>query len=58
MSIAAVLTAYYMSRLIFMTFFGEARWDEAPRGSPSTCHPHESPVIMTVPLWCSLPSRR
>ena len=32
--IAAVMTAFYMSRLVFMTFFGEARWDaqldEAP----------------------------
>jgi NADH-quinone oxidoreductase subunit L len=48
MSIAAVLTAYYMSRLIFMTFFGEARWDEGHEGH--TVHPHESPAIMTVPL--------
>ena len=30
MSIAAVLTAYYMSRLVFLTFFGEARWDDEP----------------------------
>ena len=44
MSLAAVLTAYYMSRLVFMTFFGEARWDEGH------VHPHESPAIMTVPL--------
>ena len=48
MSIAAVLTAYYMSRLIFMTFFGEARWDEGHEGH--AVHPHESPAIMTVPL--------
>jgi len=48
MSIAAVLTAYYMSRLIFMTFFGEARWEEGHEGH--TVHPHESPAIMTVPL--------
>ena len=31
MSVAAVLTAYYMSRLVFMTFFGEARWDDGTR---------------------------
>jgi NADH-quinone oxidoreductase subunit L len=48
MSIAAVLTAYYMSRLIFLTFFGDARWDEGHEGHP--VHPHESPAIMTVPL--------
>ena len=47
-SIAAVLTAYYMSRLIFMTFFGEAHWDDAAEGH--RVHPHESPALMTAPL--------
>ena len=41
--ITAGLTAFYMSRLLFRTFFGEARWDEGVQ-------PHESPQIMTVPL--------
>ena len=41
--ITAGLTAYYMSRLMFRTFWGEARWDEG-------VHPHESPGSMTVPL--------
>ena len=27
--LGAVLTAYYMSRQVFMVFFGKARWDEA-----------------------------
>jgi len=27
--LAALLTAYYMSRQVFMVFFGKARWDEA-----------------------------
>jgi len=49
MSVAAVLTAYYMSRLVFMTFFGEARWDEGHEGHEHV-HPHESPALMTVPL--------
>jgi len=49
MSVAAVLTAYYMSRLVFMTFFGEARWDEGREGHEHV-HPHESPALMTVPL--------
>ncbi|WP_018654735.1 NADH-quinone oxidoreductase subunit L [Actinomadura flavalba] len=41
--IGAGITAYYMSRVMFMTFFGEKRWaDDA--------HPHESPKIMTIPL--------
>ncbi|MEV0195807.1 NADH-quinone oxidoreductase subunit L [Nonomuraea sp. NPDC050691] len=39
----AGITGFYMSRMIFMTFFGEKRWaDDA--------HPHESPAVMTVPL--------
>ena len=41
--VGAAITAFYMSRLIFMTFFGEKRWD-------SDAHPHESPAVMTVPL--------
>lgn len=38
---AAFLTAFYMWRLIFLTFFG----DEKPEN-----HPHESPWTMTLPL--------
>ena len=41
--ITAGLTAYYMSRLMFRTFWGEPRWDEGVK-------PHESPATMTVPL--------
>ena len=41
--IAAGLTAFYMSRLFFMTFEGNRRW---PKGA----HPHESPLLMTVPM--------
>jgi NADH-quinone oxidoreductase subunit L len=41
--VGAGITAFYMSRLFFMTFHGKARWtDEA--------HPHESPLVMTVPM--------
>jgi NADH-quinone oxidoreductase subunit L len=41
----AVLTAFYMFRLIYLTFYGESR------GSLSTGqHVHESPPAMTVPL--------
>jgi NADH-quinone oxidoreductase subunit L len=39
----AGLTAFYMSRYVFLTFFGERRWPEGR-------HPHESPPVMTVPL--------
>ncbi len=41
--LGAGLTAFYMSRLMFMTFFGKERWDEG-------VHPHESPSTMTVPM--------
>lgn len=39
----AGLTAFYMSRLFFMTFQGRRRWTE-------DVHPHESPAVMTVPM--------
>ncbi|GAA3752597.1 NADH-quinone oxidoreductase subunit L [Salinactinospora qingdaonensis] len=41
--VGAGLTAFYMSRVMFMTFFGEKRWDDG-------VHPHESPASMTVPM--------
>jgi len=40
----ALLTAFYMFRLIFLTFFGEAHYDE------HKVHVHESPKNMLVPL--------
>ncbi|WP_329093809.1 NADH-quinone oxidoreductase subunit L [Streptosporangium sp. NBC_01469] len=41
--VGAGITGFYMSRMVFMTFFGKKRWaDDA--------HPHESPSVMTVPL--------
>ncbi|UGQ15416.1 NADH-quinone oxidoreductase subunit L [Yinghuangia sp. ASG 101] len=53
MLVAAALTAYYMTRVMLMTFFGRERWKEAPVGAPSDWrepHPHESPVSMTLPM--------
>jgi len=41
----AVLTAFYMFRLIFLTFYGEERLDQHAKE-----HLHESPRVMTVPL--------
>jgi NADH-quinone oxidoreductase subunit L len=41
--LGAGITAFYMSRVMFMTFFGEKRWDEG-------AHPHESPPVMTGPV--------
>jgi NADH-quinone oxidoreductase subunit L len=40
--ITAALTAAYMTRAIYLTFFGEYRGEGTP---------HESPKLMTVPLW-------
>ena len=39
----AFLTAFYMTRLLVIAFFGPAR-------TPAAEHPHESPKVMTVPL--------
>jgi len=41
--IGALITAFYMTRLMVMTFFGEKRWADG-------VHPHESPRLMVVPL--------
>ncbi len=40
--VTALLTAFYMFRLWYLTFFGESRTHDA--------HPHESPWSMLVPL--------
>jgi NADH-quinone oxidoreductase subunit L len=42
--LAAVLTSFYMFRLIWLTFYGEKRYDERH------VHVHESPKNMTIPL--------
>jgi NADH-quinone oxidoreductase subunit L len=42
--LGAGITAFYMSRLFFMTFHGKRRWDDTVQ------HPHESPLVMTVPM--------
>ncbi|MBA3877552.1 MAG: NADH-quinone oxidoreductase subunit L [Anaerolinea sp.] len=44
--IVAIMTAFYMFRLIGLTFWGESRVDRAVE--PKI---HESPAVMTVPLW-------
>ncbi|UCD63741.1 MAG: NADH-quinone oxidoreductase subunit L [Candidatus Zixiibacteriota bacterium] len=43
--ITAGLTAFYMFRLIYLTFYGKERMDEKTRS-----HIHESPKSMTAPL--------
>ncbi|MFN3344207.1 MAG: NADH-quinone oxidoreductase subunit L [Chloroherpetonaceae bacterium] len=42
--VTAFITAFYTMRLYTLTFLGEARYDAEK-------HPHESPALMTVPLW-------
>ena len=39
--VVSLLTCFYMFRLLFLTFFGTYR---------GTAHPHESPLVITVPL--------
>lgn len=42
--IGSMMTAFYMFRLLFLTFYGTYRGDE------HKVHPHESPKVMTIPL--------
>ncbi len=49
-TLAAGLTAFYMTRLMLMTFFGEKRWEKLTAADGSAYHPHESPLSMTVPM--------
>ncbi len=49
-TLAAGLTAFYMTRLMFMTFFGEKRWKNLQSADGHDYHPHESPAVMTVPM--------
>ncbi len=54
--LGAGITAFYMSRLFFMTFHGKARWKESDDSANESDkdlpvqHPHESPLLMTVPM--------
>lgn len=55
--LGAAITAFYMSRLFFMTFWSRRRWNNGSgdvNGSGATDgpvrHPHESPALMLVPM--------
>ena len=41
--IGAGITAFYMTRMMFMTWYGKRRWE-------AEAHPHESPPVMTGPM--------
>ncbi|WP_371479915.1 NADH-quinone oxidoreductase subunit L [Kitasatospora sp. NBC_00315] len=46
--LGAAVTAFYMTRVMILTFFGEKRWQPDAEGHEP--HPHESPKIMTAPM--------
>lgn len=46
--LGAAITAFYMTRVMLMTFFGEKRWQQDADGHEP--HPHESPKSMTIPM--------
>ncbi|MFF7995712.1 NADH-quinone oxidoreductase subunit L [Kitasatospora xanthocidica] len=46
--VGAAVTAFYMTRVMVLTFFGEKRWQPDEDGNAP--HPHESPKTMTVPM--------
>ncbi|MEV6673139.1 NADH-quinone oxidoreductase subunit L [Streptomyces sp. NPDC051162] len=46
--LGAAITAYYMTRVMILTFFGEKRWQPDAEGNAP--HPHESPRTMTIPM--------
>ena len=41
--LGAAITAFYMSRVMILTFTSKARWDDE-------AHPHESPALMWIPI--------
>ena len=45
-SLASVMTAFYMFRLLFLTFFKSFRGTQEQKN-----HLHESPLAITAPLW-------
>ncbi|MEU9009718.1 NADH-quinone oxidoreductase subunit L [Streptomyces sp. NPDC048479] len=61
--LGAAITAFYMTRVMLLTFFGEKRWQPAPDPDKTPGiepgvevhpgelpHPHESPKSMTIPM--------
>ncbi|MEU8585637.1 NADH-quinone oxidoreductase subunit L [Streptomyces sp. NPDC048664] len=46
--LGAAITAYYMTRVMLMTFFGDKRWQ--PDADGHEPRPHESPGVMTIPM--------
>jgi NADH-quinone oxidoreductase subunit L len=50
-AVAAVLTAFYMTRQVWLVFYGNERWRAAQEAQGHEVRePHESPLIMLIPL--------
>jgi NADH-quinone oxidoreductase subunit L len=47
--LGAAITAFYMTRVMLMTFFGKQRWQPAAE-TGELPHPHEAPRTMTAPM--------
>jgi NADH-quinone oxidoreductase subunit L len=50
--LGAGITAFYMTRVMLMTWYGTKRWDTDGQGGTveHEPHPHESPWVMVVPM--------
>jgi NADH-quinone oxidoreductase subunit L len=48
--IGAGLTAFYMTRLVLMTFFGKERWRDLKTAGGEDFHPHEASPVMWIPM--------
>jgi NADH-quinone oxidoreductase subunit L len=48
--VGAGLTAFYMTRLVLMTFFGKSRWKELKNTEGKDFHPHEASPVMWIPM--------
>jgi NADH-quinone oxidoreductase subunit L len=50
--VGAGITAFYMTRVMLMTYFGPKRWDSDGQGGhvQHEPHPHESPWVMVFPM--------
>ncbi|HXQ89901.1 MAG TPA: NADH-quinone oxidoreductase subunit L [Acidimicrobiales bacterium] len=48
--VTAALTAYYMTRLVALAFYGEDRWRDRRGAGHGVEAPHESPPVMALPL--------
>jgi NADH-quinone oxidoreductase subunit L len=58
--LGAGITAFYMTRIMLMTWFGSARWEtegvlggagaHPAESEPHIPHPHESSLTMTIPM--------